>query len=282
MTRSASRALKKQAVRAAAKTNGTRTLIVSTCYADNPFKIANMDLWLRAIDALSPGIDICLINSCSPINPMELLGERGFIEALSYADDLPIYPQPRLMISIAENIGRLETTGQDGPQQAWALGMNFAIKNGYDYIAHIEADLVFAAPIAPIIQRMKRQNIMAACPFSYEYSFIETGALFMNTEWFRRRDYFKAYDWRKPPVIKSITQMRGGQVAMQREFHERWMEQWCGEDLVILPLRGTRNDNDRVTVNNFQFAFPHGCDFLTHCKDLELYRVMMRMNGIET
>lgn len=140
--------------------------------------------------------------------------------------------------------------------------------------------MVFMQPVMPIIDRMKKKNIKAACPFSYEYSFAETGALFMSVPWLKERDYFSAYDWRWPPVVQRIDPLPNGQMIVQRQFHERWFEGWCGEDLWILPLRGTRNDADKLTVNNFPFVFPHGVDFLTHCKDLEVYRRAMQANGL--
>jgi len=50
--------------------------------------------------------------------------------------------------------------------------------------------------------------------------------------------------------------------------------------LFTLPLRGIRNDFDRITANNLAFSFPYGLDYLTHCKDFAIYERFLEMKGI--
>lgn len=249
-----------------------RILIAGTCYLDTPAKVDTMKLWWNCIRRnVDDRLDVLIVNSASPINPMHFMSDFGFVESRlpDELDTAKVPPMPgvgRQIISIHENIGRLETTGRDGPQQAFAVCLNAAMAGGYDYIAHIECDMIFTPLIKPIVDRMVRHHISALCPFAHDYSFVETGALFMDVAWLRAKDYFASYDWRSPP---------------QGQFHEVWFENWADADLFITTHRGMRNDADRLTVNNMQVAFPWGLDFLSHCKDHELYRRMMEYHGIE-
>lgn len=233
----------------------TKTLIVGTTYCNAPEKAELLRMWAALNEKLSPECDVIVIDSCSPMDVLKVL--PAF--AAGYAH--------RGYYKIEKDVGSLQKGGQDGPGQAFCKGVEFAISGGYEYFAHIETDCLFAKPVGPIISSMEKAGVKCAAPMDFTHSFLETQVLFMSVPWLRDKNYIEAYDWTNPS-------------KRANPYHEVWLEKFAGDDLFCLPLRGCRNDLDKITVNNCHLAFGRGWDYISHARDFGLYRRFMEYNNI--
>src|SRR5579872_7105927 len=112
-----------------------RTLIFGTSYiADQQAKWL-LQQWAAVTRKLNPDADMLVIDSASPVQ-FRLV-------------DLDIRS-----LGFTDNVGHLSRTGRDGWGRAFCFGLETALREKYDYAVHIECDLLFARPVAPIIKRM--------------------------------------------------------------------------------------------------------------------------------
>lgn len=211
--------------------------------------MALVKFWIAVQARINPGIDIVLVDSCSPFPAQDFLAP---------ADGLSI-------ITIDHDIGKRVETGKDGGVEALCVGMDACIaKDKYTHIAYAETDMFFIRPVQSVTERMAKYGIKVTMPFDTMYQFLETGLSFYDIGELVRRNYTKSYDWNNPPEM----------------FHEIWTEWFFGEAIHPLFCRGLRNDLDQINRQNIMQSFPYGIDYLTHCRDPGLYRIMMMMNGI--
>lgn len=226
----------------------TRTLIFGTSYIADYARRNVVDLWARVTAKLNPDTDISLIDSASPIRPESFLSSR--IQIFQFGD----------------NVGHLNITGKDGWGRAFCKGIELAISGGYDYVAHIDSDMLFARSASQIVAKIARTGVKVACPMAHPYLFAETACLFASVPYLKEIDFVKQYDW-EHPAGKPIPEVR--------------CEQIFGDDLFGLPLKGIRNDGNAVTWLNFDHrAAAYGLDFFTHSADFGLYERFLRLNGI--
>lgn len=220
-----------------------RILIFGTIYAHDQKSSYLAKMNGNLIRRLNPGLDVMLVDSDSPIRVR--WGERD--------------------INLSPNIGHLSGGGRDGFGRAFCAGLDYAVDNEYDYVAQIDADILFAHPVRPVVERMCNAGVMVAAPMDFTYQFIENGLMFYYVPWLRSTGFTAAYDWEN---------------STQTEFPERKVERLCGDDLFILPYRGLRNDRGAVTPLNMRRAFPFGLDYITHA-EFDLYRAFLALNGLE-
>ena len=170
---------------------------------------------------------------------------------------------------LPDNIGHINVTGRDGWGRAFCAGVRLAIKFGYDYLAYCDADIICTQPVQPIIGKLHKAGVKAACPWDSTYNFPENGLMYLSVPYLRDSEFTRRYGWgdrtRTPDPL---------------QIPEMVFERLMGDDLFILPMRGLRNDLDQLTVNNFQYRFPYGVDYLTHCKDFRLYEMLLQRKGI--
>lgn len=242
-----------------------KVLIVGTTRVTSDENRALLQLWANLIETHSRDCGVVVIDSCSPVPIREIL-PRWTHKTISDDDHVPRNLGPRAVVSFERDIGRLETGGGDGCGQAFCKGIEIAIAGGYDIVVNLETDLLFARPVRPIAERVMRHSVAVAAPMDSLHWFIETQAMFMSVRWLREIDYVRTYDWKR--------------TSRTPEFHELYMERIAGDRLFTLPLRGMRNDLDKVTVNNLHLAFPRGIDYISHCRDFQMYRAFLAMNGI--
>lgn len=235
-----------------------RTLILGTCYiaagnegAQN-YKSSVVKLWLDLAAKLNPGMDILLVDACSPVDLEQLLGE---VEA-----DVTVH-------RFGENVGHLNTTGRDGWGRAFCFGVEYAIKHGYDYLAYIDADIIFTKPIRPILTNMYLHNMVAAMPPAINYAFWENGMMFLSVPYLKMTDFVALYDWENRTHDMPIPEL-----ACENLF---------GGSLFLLPIRAYRDTAGALSVNNIEHAFPYGMDALTHVRDFRVYQKFVAMKGIE-
>lgn len=244
-----------------------KTLIVGTTRMDSPEKRALLQLWSNLLEYHSSDCDAVIIDSCSPMSVKDTL-PRWRHKVISDVDYVPRNLGNRAIVSFEKDIGRLERGQGDGAGQAFCKGIEIAIAGNYDCVVNWETDCLMARPIMPIAKRVVAHNVAVAAPMDSLHWFLETQLMFMSVAWLKEIDYVKTYDWKRTDV--------------QRNFHEVYMEQIAGDRLFSLPLRGLRNDLDKVTVNNLSLAFPRGIDYISHCRDFQVYRAFLARNGIQT
>ena len=222
-----------------------KALVFGTSYVEGQERRYLIDLWRQLLTEVNPGIDLLVVDSASP--------------------DLPDV-RPAHLIQLGDNIGHMGKTGVDGWGRAFSAGLSYAEQKGYDYAVHVETDLLFARPVAPIIEKMAAHQVRIAGPLAAPQQFLETALLFMDVAWVRESCLIERYDWATSPLAP---------------IPERRLEEMAGPELFCLPLRGCRNDHHSVTPQNIDQVFPYGIDWLTHCRDLAVYRAFLRLNGFE-
>ena len=130
-------------------------LIFGTSYVQGQHARYEITLWRDLVTKLNPDADFLVIDSASP--------------------DLPPLPGVEVQ-QLGDNIGHLSRGGRDGWGRAFVAGLTAA----YDWVVHIETDLLFARPVASIIKKLERYGVGAACPVALPYAFIETGLMFLR------------------------------------------------------------------------------------------------------
>lgn len=228
-----------------------KILIYGSSYITNHTERDLLVLWAKTLRAVNPGIQILLIDSASPIKPESIF---------------PFDPSQGLMIyQFGENVGHQARGGLDGAGRAVCKGIEIAIEDGYDYAVYIEGDLLFARPIMPIIEKMRRHSVKFATVFDTMYRFVEGGLMFMDVAYMAETKFVERYDW-----------------ATRRDQMPEWRhEDLIGDDMWLLPLRGLRNDYHMLTVGNIKATFPRGISYITHCRHFDLYHRFLEMNGIK-
>lgn len=240
-----------------------KTLILGTCYiaaategAQN-YKGDVVRLWLDLAVKLNPDTDILLVDSRSPVNLSEVLGiPRDDVHGTVHVFE--------------ENIGHLNTTGRDGWGRAFCWGVEYAIEHGYDYLAYIDADIIFTQSVWPTIEKMHLFDVKVAMPPALNYAFCENGIMFAEVNYLRATDFVARYDW--PNRTRATACAEIPEMVCERIF---------GDDLFLLPIRALRDSVGRLTVNNVEHAFPYGMDALTHVRDFRVYQKFVAMKGIE-
>lgn len=243
----------------------TRTLIFGTSYCATPERRDLTILWAKLVTKLNPGADILLVDSASPFDPCVFLTDQGFKEwpfSTVTAEDFKTEPR---VIRFPDNIGHLGGGGKDGWGRAFCMGLQYAGERHYSQVAYIDADILFAKPVAPIFRRMAQQRVPVTCPLDMNYQFLENGLVFMNRDMLDTDDFIRRYDW---------------QNAKPYPFPEVRFEELL-PDIFTIPLRGCRNDWHAVTAENIRQAFPMGCDYITHCRDPQVYQAFLHINGLE-
>jgi hypothetical protein len=230
-----------------------KPLLFGTCYVADEVMRDLVITWSRLNRKLNPGLDIMLIDSASPFDPRHFLPTKA--------------PQHANVIvkRFDDNIGHLSRGGGDGWGRAFSRGIELAIYLGYSHIAYIDADMLFARPVMPILQKMERVGVKIACPFDQHYGFVENGITFADVEYLRQIDFIKKYDWKHSP--KPTT---------HEALPERRFAKIVEDELFTLPLVGMRNDFDLLTLENIVIAR----DYITHCADPRLYDRFLELNGI--
>ena len=218
-----------------------RVLIFGTSYVDTQEKKWLAEQWLRLARELNPSANILVVDTPTPVEWM------------------PPYTWAH---SFYNNIGHLTKTGKDGWGRAFAKGVQLA--DDYDYVVHIECDLLFARPVMPIIERMQKRGIKALSTVATPHRMMETGLMFLDMEYVRETGLIERYDWE----TSSLT-----------ELPERRMAKLLGDDLFLLPLWGFRDEDRVLTPATMIPNFPAGVDWLTHASTA-CYKQFLNINGL--
>lgn len=213
-----------------------KTLIFGTSYVHGAAAAEVFRMWSIITRELNPGVDIVVVDSASP-TPIY----TGGLQASGSFE----------CINLGDNIGHLSRAGMDGWGRAFMRGVNYGMQMEYDFIAHIECDLLFARPVAEVIAKMAANGVRAAAPMAMPYQFIETALCFFSVPYLRQVDLITRYDWEHPPANGLLPEQRIAAI--------------CEDALFALPLRGFRNDMG-VSANQLPRMFPTGIDWITHAE----------------
>lgn len=223
-----------------------KTLIMGTSFIQGAAAAETFRIWAELTQRLNPGVDVLVVDSASPM-------------------ELPYFPPPLKYMMLENNIGHLSRGGQDGWGRAFSAGVKYAIDKGYDWLANIECDVLFAKPVEEIFAKMTRANVKCCAPMAMPYPFTETGMSFWSVPYLKEIDLVGRYDWEHPK--------NNGLLPEQR------IDAICEDDMFALPLRGFRNDT-RWTTDQLQRMFASGIDWITH-SELPVLRRFLEMNGFE-
>ncbi len=224
-----------------------KTLIISSSYVETEFRRKEVLLSTRLMRRLNPDTDILLVDSASPFNPA------------FFAPDVNVH------IRQEENIGH-PTVGGDGWGRDLCSGITYAAEKGYDWVVFIESDMMLFRSIAPIVDKLQRVGCFAATPISFKYQWIETGIMFLYVPMLIATKFVERYGW----------------PSHRAPFYcEPHCEKLLADELLILPLRGARDDEKTLSPSNLSGRFAFGIDYLTHARDFVTYRAALKMNGLE-
>lgn len=213
-----------------------RILIFGTVFEDNATRARLTDLWVELHRAVNPDCDLLLVDSESPHMPR-----------------IPArHPHGVAYFNFGDNIGHLSRKGRDGWGRAFCRGLELAIAN-YDFAVHVEADSLFARPVRPIVEDMRRTGVKALSPpvagmriAGSEAGWTETGLMFLDCRFVDASRLVERYAW--PTRQKSPTP-------------ERVIRELLGSDLQLAAWRAWRGDKNVITATN---VVGLKLDWLTH------------------
>jgi hypothetical protein len=237
------------------------TLLLGTSWINTAAKARLLTQWLQIAERLNSDCDILVVDAPSPIKP-------------PLPDDFVPHdmqaPARRSFFAFTENIGHLthgsgagagrDSKGQDGAWRAGCYGLDAAVAGEYEYVAHIECDLLCSLRIAPIIDKMRREKIevlgtlTAGGPPKH---WIETGLIFFSTDYLRRSKFTQRYNWAAP----------------KRAAPEVIIRELVSSVLHLESWRGMRNDRNLRLENVRAMFMP--LDWITHCTDPRIYDAFM-------
>lgn len=175
-----------------------RKLIYGLTYINDLGKVELTEMWLKLLQLFNPDCDILLVDT--PAEP----SFRGLVPSLrgvthhvvAEGDPLPQLQRGVNCISFDDNIGHLSLTGRDGWSRAFCRGIQVALEQDYDYVAHIEGDILCRLKFDDAIAKMKTHNLGALSTIATKWNFMEIGLIFMECNYLREIDFLGRYDWR--------------------------------------------------------------------------------------
>jgi hypothetical protein len=234
----------------------TDTLLFGTFYVDSPDRAGLTDLWERLHFSLNErDCDFLAVDSQSPIKKFEdwspYDGKR----------------HKRMYFNFPDNVGHLSrknvTAGRDGWGRALCKGLEIACELGYDYAVHIEGDSLFRLKVADVVKQMRAEGIDCASTDvrgmrnkELETQWIETGLMFFSTDYIKRSNFIKRYDWPNRQAVPTP---------------ERYIRQWilqtdlkAGQQLRLMPWKALRADKNQINKDN---VLALDLDWVTHQHD---------------
>jgi len=241
-----------------------RTLLFATTFVDSPNKARLLDYWLSIGFGLNSSCDLLLVDSASP-HPLFVSPEHSAsFQKVGVTSSSPVADlRGRYTLAVfPDNIGHAFKDGADGWGRAMMCGLQTAVAKGYDYVVHVEGDLLFRLDVASIVASMHAHNIGALSTIEPVNFFLETGILFFSTKFVDRSNLIGRYNWRDLGSTR---------------FMEKKLERLLGEDLFLKRWIGTRNRNGALTINNIGKIQPV---WITQSKDPRTYDEFMKLTGL--
>ncbi len=239
-----------------------RTLVCVQTHIRTADEQKLLTLWLNMREKLDDDHEWMVLDNASPL-PFRLDGWEDY--RILHDEHVPVLQGlNRNLVRFRDARGHpfhdgvLQASGSD---RGFCKMLEIAIASGYDRIACLEMDVVFALTVTNIFACMTKP---CACgPLVEHGRFPEMGLFFADLEYLWKTDFIKRYDWR-------------GKCTPEGELRA-W--QILGDDLELLQLRGAR-DGGWTSPEQLAERYPDGIDYLTHAH-METYAAMLKMNNME-
>ena len=198
-----------------------RGLVFGTSYCATAERLRLLELWAEALQRIAPDMDHLIVDSRSPaFDTTAYRFLSAFGPRVTCCSETTLAPVgPRSVISFADNIGHLSAGGRDGWGRAFSQGLLSAMNGGYDYVVHVEGDLLTRLDLPAICRLMRDHRIDALGTVSPGFGWPETGLLFFRVDFLRQSRLVESYDWRRrlpvifPEVI--LSELLGGKLFLQ-------------------------------------------------------------------
>ena len=208
------------------------TLIYGGSYVATAGRAWLVQQWARLTRHLNPGTDIVVYDAASPEFP-------------DLPADIEVHRFPDNIGHLAEKPGELPG---DGWGRALCSGIERAVADGYDSVAFIETDLLFARPVALPLDEMRGAGKSFAQAITPGRRFRESDLFFADVRWLRDSDFVGRYNWRSMgPVADGHTAPETRLMALTEPV------------VHVLGYRGTRMNDAKVSD-----ADCRRLDWLTH------------------
>ena len=198
-----------------------KALVFGTTYCATAERLGLLEQWAEALQRIAPDMDHLIVDSCSPVFDRSA---QPFLSRFSAPLPCPAVPAPmavghRSILCFPDNVGQLQKDGGDGWGRAFSQGLLCAIAGGYDYVVHIEGDLLTRLDVATICRLMRDHRVMALGPVPPHFGWLEIGLLFLDVDYVRRSRLVERYDWQRraafpyPEIV--LGELLGGDLFLQ-------------------------------------------------------------------
>jgi hypothetical protein len=239
-----------------------RGLIFGTFFAYDHTTLELAVDWKRCHEVCNPGWPLALIDSTSYEayrTGDDVLSDFAYMEIGAAIETGVRLASPKTIVNFADNVGHLAKGGRDGWGRAFCQGLQLAIDNEYDYVAHVEADLLSCVDWTKGIGLLEKQNRAVLAAFDPFHKCLETGLMLFRVPWLRKSDFIARYAWH---------------LKKSSDAPEDDIVDLCKEQLLFMDIPGCRNDNDTLRPEDVD-----GMLYLTHCGQRELYARFMSRFG---
>jgi len=247
-----------------------KKLIFGNVFINSPQKLELTEMWLQLNRHINPDCDLLLVETpasedLSKAMPSLRGISRQFVNNVSMVS--PLVPGVN-WTCFTDNIGHLSLNGKDGWSRAFTYGIHCALENNYDYVAHVEGDVLCRLMFDDVIARMTRHNLGAISTITTKWNFMEIGLIYMNCNYLREINFLDRYNWQTDTKDERSKRPENliPEVLKPRLLYELW--------------RGGRDENDS---ENGLFVEEEFKDlyFLTHAKRHWYYHRFMQIHAPE-
>ena len=221
-------------------------------YLKNEQDCSIVNAWYECWKRYNASNDFLLIDSNSDDKWIENIHSSAKRRKLQNEDIFSFkITEKENIISFADNMGHLLSTGRDGWGRAFCAGIASAIFNDYDYAVHIESDLLFRGSVAAVVSEMTEKSMAVVGTKSWLYGWFETGLVFMDVQFLRNNDFLMKYNWK---------------LHTRNDYPELIIPQIFGKENIFLKYWiGDRNDYGQIKDEDIG-----KCVYLTHCDEKQI------------
>jgi hypothetical protein len=233
-----------------------RVLVFGTSYCASAQRLRLLDQWAESLQRIAPGFDHLIVDSQSPVfdtssyNFLPHFGQRHICPA----EPTPFAVRHRTIVSFPDNVGQLEQGGRDGWGRAFSQGLLCGMAGGYDYVVHVEGDLLTRLDLPKICRTMADRRIDALGAVTPNLGWLEIGLVFLRVDFVRQSRLVERYGWSTRPA---------------RPYPEIVLGELLGDDLYLQIWRGSKDDTGLLRYKIIDLHW------LTKPKDPMLYDVFL-------
>jgi hypothetical protein len=206
-----------------------RILVFGTAYCATARRLRLLEQWAEALQRVAPDCDHLVVDSQSPVFDTAahpLLSRFGACRPCP-GEPAPVPVGHRSIIGFPDNVGHLSAGGADGWGRAFSQGLLCAVAGRYDYVVHVEGDLLTRLDLPAICRMMQERRIDALGAITPGLGWLETGLVFLAVDYVRRARLVERYDWsRRSPY----------------PYPEAVLGELLGGDLFLQLWRGAKDD----------------------------------------